>query len=157
MSEAGCSPEDKQPSWTQALASLTRNSFGSENVRDLGKPRSVDANRQHGHGCVCVGSVGAVSEDGRQQSLPSDHTCRETPAEPGWPWDDSDRQDAVTLCQFQAWPLRGLEDSALLPWNPATPLQGCPGAPAGGRGHMEGPWRRHQCARAPEEELRCPS
>lgn len=66
---------------------------------------------------------GATSLQGQPPTIPPcKHTCCEIPTESAWPWDDSDQQDAVTLCQFQARPLRGLEDSALLFLNPATPL-----------------------------------
>lgn len=41
--------------------------------------------------------------------------------------------------QFQAWLARGLEDSALLSWNPAALQWGWPGPPAGGRDTWKGP------------------
>lgn len=50
--------------------------------------------------------------------------CYEISTEPGRPCDDSEQQDAVTLYQSQALPLRDLEQS-VPSWNPAAPLQGC--------------------------------
>ena len=69
-----------------------------------------------------TGAVGAVSTDSGQQSLPPVTPAPRLQLNLGgsvWLW------PPATLCQSQAWPLGGLEDSALLAWSP--------GAPAGDR------------------------